>query len=1150
MNKTLLKKLFCYILFVATLLNIMPFDNAAAIKTAGFVSRLDFDLEDSTVVRAIVVYDGDAGIELEQSGQASSAQNGAKTVKSDSAPLTKAITKDYGATLVYSYGVLLNGVAVDISYGQLKQVEKLQGVKGVYLANSYSAPEYTETPSAALAAGSAGLGADSIPGNGAGAVIAILDTSFYLKHSVFSQTSGVKETLTAQKLQTLKDSAFGLNGRGEYISAKVPYAYDYADEDINVSNSATHGTAVASIALGDDGGDFHGIARNAQLLAMKVFGDASGNTDSSIYFYALEDAYTLGADVINMSFGAQNGFTFDSELENVVFGNIYKKLREAGVFVICAAGNEYSQGYGNYAYNHKSVNEGVDAVTADYADYGVVGTPSTYGDNISVAAAENGRHYAYGLKVAGTAVEYFDNADSLYEHFYSNFAGRSMSYVLVPGNGTAADYASLNVAGKIAVVNRGGITHTEKLSAAAQNGAAGLICYNDRPGMFYVEYDNYVIPSAAITMQSYQVLKNAPTKQFTVSMSAVPVDNYRAGRMCDFSSWGVTPDLLLKPNITGIGGDVLCAGVSGTEEFVLMSGTSMAAPTIAGFFAAVLVAYEYDAGTTRAEKYELVYSLIFSTATTLYDENGAPYSPRKQGVGMPTSTAAGQSPLGFDTPVINLGHDPQKNGVYTIKANLNSLFAVPNDYTVSFSKAEVLTDRFVYDEENGNTYNTLSSYSLSPTVTANKQSYTVGESKDSEVVEICVTLSEADKAYLAAAPNGAYIEGYIYFTFNNGGSDQTVKLTFMGFYGDWCSAPTFERYDWGDIVDTMVWLTDTVEPSTGKTYADLGYTVYDKLEMNVGYNEAYLTTKKGEDIGFFGDNLYKNVSFNADRLAISSGAASCDHLADRFTIYPSLLRNVEHIIMTVSNAETGQVYYVDDTVYAMKNFYDTTNRQFGKGTYFQWDGTYTDKLGKSYYVPNNTKVKVTFQTQLAFNGAPLTTQREYYVYVDYEAPEINYSWDASAKTLTVLAKDNRYISNIFVFAGDYELYAVEDAIESSVCGEYYSVTYDLSDADFGTYNTFYLEVQDYATNYVSVKIPLATDSANINGLLGDINSDGSVDNLDAATILRYDAAMLNLAQAQITAADVNGDGSADNLDAALILKYDAGLSSGFGPIKQ
>lgn len=1132
-------KTLCYILVTALLLSCMPV-SAVSVNKGEFISRLNFAVDDSTVLRAIVLYEGDAGIDLQQKGKADTAEEAGKTVLGLQKSLTKEIKESFGVTPVYSYSVLLNGIAVDANYGTLKEIEKLDGVKGVYLANSFASPEAEEAPAASTVGDPLGMGTDLMEGNGAGAVIAVLDTSFYLKHEAFSQTANVKETLTAQDIQNFKDSPLGLNGDGQYISAKVPYAFDYADNDMNVANGTSHGTAVASIALGDNGTSFHGVARNAQLLAMKVFSDTSGNTDSSVYFYAIEDAYTMGADVINMSFGAQNGFTYDYELEDAVFGNVYQKMKERGVFVICAAGNEYSEGYSQYAYNRYSVKYGVDGVTADYADYGVVGTPSTYYDNISVAAAENAKHFAYAIKVGNTAFEYFDKADSLYEHFYSNFAGRALEYVVVPNYGSAADYSGINARGKIVVVKRGGITDSAKLSAASQAGAIGLICANDREGSFYLSYNNYTIPSAAVSMDAYEVLANASSKTLTVSMGVLPVANYMAGTMCDFSSWGVAPDMTLKPNVTGVGGGVLCAGCAGTSDYTLMSGTSMAAPTVSGFIACALVSLSFDSALTRYERYEKVYSLIFSTAVTLSYDDGLPYSPRKQGVGMPVYSGL-SSTVAFENPIVQLGDDRDKKGVYTINAKLLGLYPNMKNATLTFEGADVITDNFVYDSTLGATYNTLTPHRLNATVKADKTSYTVGANGNT-VLSLTVTLSEQDKQYLSAAKNGAFVEGYAYFTYTDGGDVHRIKLTFLGFYGDWTAAPAFERYDWGEVIDQMVWMMETTEPATGKTYAELGYTVYNFLDTNVGFNEAYFTDANGEDFAFLGDNLYKNVYFDKERLAFSTAAAKGSHIAEKITFYPSLLRNLSHIIMTVSNADTGEVYYVDDTPYPIKDFFSTQTGEFEEGTYFQWDGTANNGID---YVPNGTKIKITFETQIAMEGAPLKTEREYILWVDNEAPKINYSWNASTKKLTVSATDNRHISNIFVFIGDYDKYLVDEAVTTTKAGGKYTVTYDLSGVDFGNNSNFSIEVQDYATNYTTIDISVGKDSTNIELIMGDLNFDGSIDNLDAVAVLRYDTGVIELDEEQKKTGDTNHDGTVDNLDAVLILKYDAGLINGF-----
>ncbi len=64
-------------------------------------------------------------------------------------------------------------------------------------------------------------------------------------------------------------------------------------------------------------------------------------------------------------------------------------------------------------------------------------------------------------------------------------------------------------------------------------------------------------------------------------------------------------------------------------------------------------------------------------------------------------------------------------------------------------------------------------------------------------------------------------------------------------------------------------------------------------------------------------------------------------------------------------------------------------------------------------------------------------------------------------------------------------------------------------------------------------------------MLGDVNGDEEVDYLDAMTVLRYDAELIELTDTQLSAADVNGDGLVDSLDAILMLRYDAGLIESF-----
>ena len=102
---------------------------------------------------------------------------------------------------------------------------------------------------------------------------------------------------------------------------------------------------------------------------MKIFYDSESKTGTSsdVNYYALEDAYRHGADVVHMSIGAQNGFTYDAELEDAVFGNIYKRLERAGIVVCVANGNEFSM----------AQNSSLGYIGPDYQAYGVAGSPAS-----------------------------------------------------------------------------------------------------------------------------------------------------------------------------------------------------------------------------------------------------------------------------------------------------------------------------------------------------------------------------------------------------------------------------------------------------------------------------------------------------------------------------------------------------------------------------------------------------------------------------------------------------------------------------------------------------------------------------------------------------------------------------------------------------
>ena len=352
-------------------------------------------------VRVIVLMNGQPT--ADNSGAMQSMFNtDAKLLREHSALKDRMDQKAIPYTVNFEYTALLNGMSLTVDYADLDDVAAMPGVSEVIIAAEYNLP--VVQPNADTASemiGATDLGG-AIGADGSGKVIAVLDTGITADHEAFGVYPGMLQTPAWEKVDMIKEIAN--LGHGMYYSAKIPYQYDYADQDNDATDDgSSHGSHVSGIAAGyvaTDEGEitFRGSAPDAQILAMKVFASASPTTSSDIYFAALEDAYTLGADVINMSLGSPNGFVEDAE--SVLNDRIFERLENAGIICCISAGNENTMG--EYAQNRT----GGGYVTADYADYGVLGSPASYNGNVAVASLENEAYPAYKINVNGEEYDY------------------------------------------------------------------------------------------------------------------------------------------------------------------------------------------------------------------------------------------------------------------------------------------------------------------------------------------------------------------------------------------------------------------------------------------------------------------------------------------------------------------------------------------------------------------------------------------------------------------------------------------------------------------------------------------------------------------------------------------------------------------------
>ena len=291
-----------------------------------------------------------------------------------------------------------------------------KGVSRAFVAGSYTLPTVEQADTQAL---QVALATNQFTGKGM--TIAVLDTGLDTAHPAFTNASAdakftkdyVSGILQAADLNA-EALMPGVTADDVYLSAKIPFAFDYAGKDAQVAPGSKwdaanleHGTHVAGISAGyavDGEGavTFSGVAPDAQVIPMKVFDDSGTGAATITILAALEDAGRLGVDAVNLSLGSYGGFTVD---EDALINDVYNKLDAAGIMVITAAGNETSSSYMN--------SYGTDApLTGDPDNSVVVAAPSVYPANLSIASVEGQEIYANYVLLGDEKNTYTDSQTS------------------------------------------------------------------------------------------------------------------------------------------------------------------------------------------------------------------------------------------------------------------------------------------------------------------------------------------------------------------------------------------------------------------------------------------------------------------------------------------------------------------------------------------------------------------------------------------------------------------------------------------------------------------------------------------------------------------------------------------------------------------
>ena len=917
----------------------------------------------------------------------------------------------------YSYTSVFNGFSAKIYYKNIEKLEDCSQVDKVIISDTYNIPE-TVTENEVNVYSTGIYDSSNVGYDGSGTVVGILDTGLDYTHTAFQkQLDGnlaitkddvysVFDSLTAKQLDVSNTAnAQALRAEDLYISSKIPYAYDYADCDSDVYPAADHGTHVAGIIAGDDD-EITGVATKAQLAIFKVFGNADEGAQQDDILAALNDAILLGVDAINMSLGTSCGFSRATDEDST--NEIYDSIKESGICLLVAASNSYSSA--------QSSTNGDTNLTSN-PDSSTVGSPSTYDAAMSVASI-SGVKTKYFVADGSKEIYFTEGAKSNGKNkdFINELLGDKTEgeyqYVVVPGTGTDSNYSNIDVNGKIAVIKRGVTTFEEKIKTAQRKGAIAVIIYNNVSGTINMSVGNVTIPSCSIQMDygNYLESKESGTIDFSTSYLAGPF-------MSGFSSWGPKADLELCPDITAHGGDIYSSVRGGYDTY---SGTSMACPNMAG--ATILVRQYVKQNYPDLSNYEiteLTYQLMMSTATIANNEEGNPYSPRKQGSGLAdilnaVNTSGYLYVQGQNKTKLSLGDDPDKTGVYILTYNLKNLSGSALSYEIN---PIVMTESLSSDKktvaEKAHLFNDCN-YTVSLTNgSLNGNVVTVTGYEDCTIT-VTLTLTDEDKAYLDSNfANGMYVEGFVELTsLNEDGID--LSIPYLAFYGDWTQAPLLDvtAYEVGaEQEDSSILEDDKLKADVYAT-APMGGFRY--ATSSTAYKETYF------NLGGFGYTIadgYTKPATIEDKSSISN---NMDATYSLYCISAGLLRNAKYTEMQIIDDLTGEVVFTKTAENCRKSF---SNGNAQTGGYVDV-GFYVNK----YNLENNRKYTYSMKCYLDYDKHEqdnLKNTFSFSFYIDNEAPSLvendtrikvtkNSSGKITGRALNMYVYDNQYVQGYFI----------------------------------------------------------------------------------------------------------------------------------------
>ncbi|XP_026429863.1 subtilisin-like protease SBT1.4 [Papaver somniferum] len=413
-----------------------------------------------------------------------------------------------------------------------------------------------------------GLWPDS--GYGDGVIIGVFDTGIWPEHISFNDSGytsvpnrwkGICET--GPDFPTCNRKLIGAQAFYKGLEAHLGHRVDVdGKESRSPRDTAGHGTHCAATAAGipvaNAGfhnysvGEAKGIATRARLASYKVLWDIGGVDSDTLA--AIDQGVKDGVDVMSISIAKSYGTPpYDKDpLTIATFGAV-----EKGILVSCSAGNDWDRVISNVAPWMLTV--GASTIDREFRADVILGD----GQVFPGVSLYNGVH------------------DTFLEIVYIQ-RGDGTSEMCVDGSLSAAQ-----VAGKIVVCLGDG---SEVAKAA---GGFGMIQMGMVEQFEMLSSKFYPIPATQVNKISgfkiieYITNSKNPMAKIDFRGTVTGSSSSSAPKVHYYSSIGpnrITPEIL-KPDVIAPGVDILAAKSGSDDEFLLMTGTSMACPHVSGLAA-------------------------------------------------------------------------------------------------------------------------------------------------------------------------------------------------------------------------------------------------------------------------------------------------------------------------------------------------------------------------------------------------------------------------------------------------------------------------------------------------------------------------------------------------------------------------------------